>query len=187
MTNDEGLPRYEGPRDAEVVESDRLGRCGKCGMGRITQNGRRICPNCDTKSKTRSNRVVVGSIPSEKDMKKIIHNKGKKDEWTEYLPQKAKGLKVVTREEAMRLSGQDFQIGTELEQLPIATEKYHTEKLLKTYAGSKLVSPPDVVDKLIEDIKEYNVTSIADFKKRDKILKALHKIKEQIESLIKSK
>lgn len=164
------LPRADrSARPAEVVESDRLGRCVTCGMMKMTINGVIKCPNCSTKNKGKARRRVVGSV-DRSEMKKIVHNKGKKDEYVEYVPQKSKGVYVVTDE------GSDVPIKAGINPALAKTVTVQTPKDL-----------PGILEALTEGVKARNVESLADFKKRDKILKALHKIKDQISALIESK
>lgn len=164
------LPRADrSARPAEVVESDRLGRCATCGMMKMTINNIIKCPNCSTKNKGKAHRRVVGSV-NRSEMKKIVHNKGKKDEYVEYIPQKSKGVSVVTDD--------DTSV-----QPPAAPPV----KGSITYIPSSPEDLSGILESLTEGVKARNVESLADFKKRDKLLKALHKIKDQISALIESK
>lgn len=168
------IPRAEDRGDGGL-NMYAAGQCAACGMVKMSINGVRQCPRCDTKSKTRSGKVNhVKSAPASAFMKV----KRKALDGTEYIEMVAKSKEDMQKE---------IQVG-KAEVIPSSTLQ-QAQILKDTIDDPKTIAVnPLEFFKYIEAFFDSRpAKTLQEFKKIDKLRKAVKKLRTQVEEYIGGK
>lgn len=172
------IPRSERTGSGEIFE-DAMGRCAKCGMLKMSIAGVKQCPNCDTKSQTRSGKVNnIKSVP-QSAFKKV----------------KKKGLDGKPYYEMVAKSKKEMQMQLKLQdkgKLPIKEESNVVvsdfgkieKRVLTQVSGHPEPGPLPLLSLISDYFEKAPAKNMVEFKKVDKLRKAIKKLRGQVEEFL---
>lgn len=163
----------------DVHYAERLGICAKCStlkrpVPKMTINGVKVCPDCDTKTNTRSGLVNKMKDPGESAFERIVHKDKNGKEYIEMVPKNKAYFKAHAEGKTIKVDPVQNP-----NQKVAHTPTSPTQGLPSISVRSSSV----VLNELIQIIEDLNVKTMPQFKSRDKVIKTLKKIQGQVDNL----
>jgi len=165
------IPRAEDRGDGDLSLA-RMGQCSKCGMVKMVMNGILKCPSCDTRSTTKSGKVNHVKAAPASAFKKVKRKGLDGKEYTE----------MVTKSKAEMQK--EIQIGTaEVQPGSTLPVKVDDSGVLNKYP----IGPLECLETITDYFDREPAKSLQEFKRVDKLRKAIKKLRTQVEEYIGGK
>lgn len=167
------IPRSERQGTGEIY-NDRMGQC-KCGMLKTQIAGIMKCPNCDTKSATKSGKINnIEHVPQSAFKKvKRIGLDGK--EYEEFVAKTKKEMQKELKMQDRKGSAQETT-----KDLPVNSPTVPVVVTLKIDPTVQLIN----LEQFFDTIPAKNM---AEFKRVDKLRKSIKKLRTQVEEYLGGK
>lgn len=160
----------------EALYSGRLGVCQKCSTSKrpvpkMTIDGVKVCPNCDTKPTTKSGLVNTIKDPGDEAFTKVVHKGKDGKEYIEMVPKSSAVFKKAVKDGGLPPPTRiDVNLNPSFMTQPVEQ-------------GVIAAPATELLSRLIKSVEVANVKTMPEFKSRDKIIKTLKKLQGQVDGL----